>query len=388
MAGERGNPVRLVRAIGTVIALTWAAVLLTGSEATAQAAADATVPDPDAGFLEFFRSTEFGGLTDTYYDYNTNRAAGDAPLRNFDTKHNQFALSMAEVWLKRVPSADARAGFKLKMNVGPAASMIHASEPGTLSVFQNIEEGYASYLAPVGRGLQIDVGKFVTQHGAEVIEAKDNWNYSRSLLFTLAIPYYHMGVRATYVPNDKFALMGNIVNGWNDVVDNNRRKTFGVMATVKPVAALSIVQNYMGGPEQAADNVDWRHLSDTVVTFTATPALSVTANYDYGCDTVAGSSVHWDGVAGYAKYQASKWLAISPRFEWFEDPRGFMTGTAQTLKEVTLTGELKLAENLFWRVEFRRDASDVASFRKDTGELVKDQSTIAFGLLYAFSTKP
>ena len=40
---------------------------------------------------------------------------------------------------------------------------------------------------PVGRGLTLDVGKFVTQHGAEVIESKDNWNYSRSFMFALAI---------------------------------------------------------------------------------------------------------------------------------------------------------------------------------------------------------
>jgi hypothetical protein len=72
--------------------------------------------------------------------------------------------------------------------------MINAFEPSKLQILEDIEQSYLSYLAPMGRGLQIDVGKFVTQHGAEVIEAKDNWNYSRSLLFALAIPYYHMGV--------------------------------------------------------------------------------------------------------------------------------------------------------------------------------------------------
>jgi hypothetical protein len=388
MTGDTGKLARPVRAVGLALALTWALVMVTASDAIAQAPTGAATPDPDAGVLEFFRSTEIGGLVDTYYDYNTNKTPGDAPLRNFDTKHNQFALSMAQVWFNRVPSPDSRAGFKFRLNFGPATSMIHASEPGTLAVFQHIEEGYVSYLAPAGNGLQIDLGKFVTQHGAEVIEAKDDWNYSRSLLFTLAIPYYHMGVRATYAFNDKFTLMGDIVNGWNDVVDNNSRRTYGVQATVKPVPQVAIVQNYMGGPEQAGNNTDWRHLSDTTVTITATPRLSVNVNYDYGRDTVAGASVHWDGVAGYAKYEANKWLTISPRFEWFEDPQGFMTGAAQTLKEATLTGQVKLADNLLWRVEFRRDVSDAASFRKDTGELVKHQSTIAFGLLYAFSTRP
>ena len=64
--------------------------------------------------------------------------------------------------------------------------------------------------------MQFDFGKFVTPFGNEVIESKDNWNYSRSLLFSLAIPYYHQGLRATYSPNDQVTLAGYLVNGWNN----------------------------------------------------------------------------------------------------------------------------------------------------------------------------
>jgi hypothetical protein len=181
--------------------------------------------------------------------------------------------------------------------------------------------------------------------------------------------------------------MANVVNGWNDVVDNNGAKTVGVQATIKPVPALSIVQNYMTGPEQAGNDDDWRQLSDTVVTYTATPMLSLMANYDYGKDTALGTRVHWQGVAGYAKIQANKTFALIPRVEWFDDPDGFTTGTPQSLKEVTVTGEVKLADNLFWRIEFRHDTSDVASFKKHESDFSKDQNTIGFGLMYSFSTK-
>ena len=104
--------------------------------------------------------------------------------------------------------------------------MINAFEPGGTDFLRNIEEGYISYLAPVGKGLQIDFGKFTTPIGAEVIEAKDNWNYSRSLLFALAIPYYHTGLRLTYAPTSKVSVMGLVVNGWNNVVENNSGKTY------------------------------------------------------------------------------------------------------------------------------------------------------------------
>jgi putative OmpL-like beta-barrel porin-2 len=341
---------------------------------------------PEAGIIGFFKNTELGGLADVYYDYYSTKPSGDAQYRNFDTKHNQFGFSMAELWVAKGPSPDQRAGFKVRFTIGPAATLIHAAEPGTTAIFQNIEEGFVSYLAPVGKGLQFDVGKFTTPIGAEVIESKDNWNYSRSLLFALAIPYYHSGVRATYTVNDKVAFMADVVNGWNDVTDNNARKSFGVQATVKPTAALSIVQNYMAGPEQPHDNVDWRHLSDTIVTLTVNPKVSLMANYDYGSDTIAGVKGHWQGVAGYARFQPNKYVAISPRVEWYQDAAGFTTGTPQTLKEVTSTVELKGKDNFLWRIEYRGDFSDAPVFTAPSGS-VKRQHSIGFGVLYWFSTK-
>lgn len=349
--------------------------------AVRQAAAQTPAPAaPAAG-------TDIGGLVDVYYDFYSTKPSGDAPYRNFDTKHNQFALSMAEIWLARAPTADSRAGFKFKLNFGPAATLIHGAEPGGQQIFQNIEEAYASYLAPTGKGLQIDAGIFVTQHGAEVIEAKDNWNYSRSLLFALAIPYYHAGVRFTYPVNDKVTVMGDVVNGWNNVVDNNTGKTLGGQITYKPSGKLSIVQNYMAGPEQAADNDDWRQLSDTTVTYSATSALSLMANYDYGHDTLGGHRVHWQGIGGYLKYQANKWVAVSPRFEYYDDASGVTTGVAQKLKDATFTIELKGTDSLLWRIEYRGDFSDKAVFLNSSDVAKKNQQSIGFGLLYSFGAK-
>jgi hypothetical protein len=90
---------------------------------------------------------------------------------------------------------------------------------------------------------------------------------------------------------------------------------------------------------------------------------------------------------GYAKIQATPAFALVPRVEWFDDPDGFMTGTAQSIKEFTVTGEVKLADNLLWRIEYRHDTSGVASFKKGALDLSKNQNTIGFGLMYSFSTK-
>ena len=134
-----------------------------------------------------------------------------------------------ELVVDKAPDAsNSRTGYHVALGFGQAMNVVNASEPKAgLNFDQYLKEAYFSYLAPVGKGLQVDVGKFVTPNGAEVIETKDNWNYSRSLLFTYAIPYFHFGMRAKYAFNDKYSLTGFFVNGWNNVLDNNTGKTNG-----------------------------------------------------------------------------------------------------------------------------------------------------------------
>ncbi len=331
---------------------------------------------------------DLSGFVDFYFGYNFNTpATRQAQLRNFDIQHNSFSLNLAEVAFERKPTNESRGGFRVDLDYGPAAQMVHASEPGGPAVFQNILQAYVSYLAPIGNGLQLDFGKFATPMGNEVIKTRDNWNYSRSLLFTLAEPYYHAGVRLTYAVNDRVTLAAHLVNGWNNVSDNNGAKSVGFQVTLKPAAALTITQTYMGGPEQTGDNNDWRHLSDTVVSYAATPQVTVAANYDYGRDTVAGSRVQWQGVAAYLRYQPQSWFALTPRVEYYDDHDGFTTGAPQKVKEATLTAELAHKDGISMRIEFRRDVSDRPFFVKNADTLVKAQSTLTVGAVYAFSSK-
>jgi len=346
------------------------------------APAPAPAPDPDKVTLNFFKGTEVGGLVDGYYLWNSNKTA--PMFHAFDASHNSFDVSMAELWLGKSPTTDSPVGYKIRLNFGHASSVM---TPATDSDYKYIEEAYGSYLAPAGKGLQIDFGKFVTNAGAEVIEAKDDWNYTRSLLFQNAIPFTHTGIRLTYSPNDKVTLMGGVVNGWNTVIDQNTGKTVMASITLKPNAATQIVENYIGGPEQANDSTDFRNLSDTVVSYTVNPIVSLLANYDYGRDTVNNVAQTWQGIAGYAKIQANKIVAIVPRVEWFQDKQGFTTGTAQNLSDATLTIEIKPADNFMWRIEYRGDFSNKSPFIDSTGTAQKNQNMLVLGFLYSFSSK-
>jgi hypothetical protein len=281
-------------------------------------------------------------------------------------------------------------GFGQAMNT--VNSVENHDTSGASSFDQYLKEGYASYLFKVGKGLQVDAGKFVTPAGAEVIESKDNWNYSRGLLFAWAIPYYHYGLRAKYTFNDKFALTGYVMNGWNAVIDNNSGKTIGVSAAWTPTKKFGFIENYIGGPEGANNNADWRHLSDTVITFNPTGKLSLMANIDYGrgdkVTPISGPppvTAYWTGAAGYLKYALAPTVNAAFRYEYFEDHDGFATGTAQHFHEVTATLERTIASHLITRAEFRHDMSTQPVFQKGQG-FDKSQNTLTGALILTFDT--
>ena len=350
-------------------------------------AAQPSPQNQDAAVMQFLRRVEISGFVDGYYSYNFNTPANGkaGPERTFDIFHNSFSLNLAELALEKKPTDDSRVGFRLDLDYGQTANIVKAAEPGGTQIYQNIGQAYVSFLAPVGKGWQFDFGEFVTPAGYEVIKTKDNWNYSRSVLFTLAKPFYHMGMRTTYSFNDRVSVAGYVVNGWNNIVDNNSRKTVGAQAAVKPFKSLTITETYLGGAEQKGTNA-WRHLSDTVATLTLTPKLSLAGNYDYGQDKQSGATVQWQGVAGYARLQPSSWFAVSPRFEYYNDRDGFTSGMAQKIKEITVTGELKHKDGFLMRLEYRHDFSDIPFWLKNN-RFIDHQDTFTIGVLYSLSSR-
>jgi hypothetical protein len=331
------------------------------------------------------------GFVDSYYDYNSNLPGSNVnAYRSFDSTSNTPALNLMELNFDKIPdAAKSRTGYHISLGYGHADDVINASATEDAGVDRWLKEGYLTYLAPVGKGLVVDAGKFVTPDGAEVIETKDNWNYSRGLLFSYAIPYFHFGVRAKYTFNDKYTVTGFLVNGWNNLVYNVGGKplTPGVSFGWSPTKKLGFVQNFMIDQEQPANN-SWRQLWDTVVTYNYNSKLSFMANYDYGRGdrvTAFSQPVYWTGIAGYVKYAFSGKYAVATRYEYFNDHDGFTTGTPQNIGEVTGTFERTFNTHLLTRIEFRRDSSNQPVFPLDNGPLALNQNTATAGVVLMFN---
>lgn len=320
------------------------------------------------------------GLLDGYYLRNFNNpASGTNQLRNFDVKSNSMTLSMAKLVLEHDP---APVGLRVDFGFGRAFQVFHAAEPGG-NILNILPQAYVSFRPEKTGGLQIDFGKFFTSAGAELTENDTNWNYSRSLIYANG-PYYHAGLRVTKPLAESFTVGVQVLNGWNNVEDNNSGKTLG-FTTAWTGEKVSWFQTWYTGPEKTADNRGFRNFYDTVLTLTPGSRAQFNLNFDYGTEKMAAGESHdWIAVSGQARFALTEKWSINPRLELYHDKDGFITGSAQKLKEFTLTGEYKWTDGLMAKAEYRRDWSDVAYFERGLGGLAKSQNTVLVGLIAWF----
>jgi len=139
--------------------------------------------------------------------------------------------------------------------------------------------------------------------GNEVVESKDNWNYSRSLLFACAIPYYHTGIRFTYPVLKNFSVGVHVLNGWNSVLDNNDEKSLGLTLNYAPTASTGIILNVVDGFEQPDGlDVGKKTVLDLILTQKLSERFSVVLNADYGKERLVTALPIWKGVALYGRY--------------------------------------------------------------------------------------
>ncbi|MGH7885679.1 MAG: porin [Thermodesulfobacteriota bacterium] len=361
------------------------------------------------GLLKLIESINLGFYVDTLYEYNFNDPdSGENSFRSLDRDHNEFEIQAAQIYFEKVPELGENIadliGFRIDLLFGEIAPRVAAA--GLSSDVVDLEQAYINVLAPIGNGLNIYAGKYVTLAGYEVIEAKNNPNITRSFLFGLAIPFTHTGVRTSYGVGPLSFTLG-LNNGWDLVDDNNDGKTIeSRIAYGGDLFSLSLAGYF--GPEQDGSDGDffggdWRELIDVVGSLSPLEWLTLGINADFGweqgvTDVDLGldeDGVFWWGVAGYVVADIHPAVSLRLRLEYFNDDDGFRTGTpgGADLYSITPTVAFKpfkgkivnldYLDNLEFRVEYRFDGSDEDIF-EDEGEdnFTDQQHTISAQLLY------
>lgn len=352
---------------------------------------DSVSPTVAAAVLpKWFDDLAVNAFVSSAYSYNGNRpATGATSYRVFDFNDNSFNLDVAELVVQIAASKPNDAGFRVDFAAGSSIPQITKTQDQTATQF-DLQQAFASYIAPVGSGLRFDVGKYVTHMGYELIEGYDGYNdnYSRSILFGYAIPFTHTGVKASYAFSSKVAAMVGVVNGWDLLSDNNRSKSIGAQLTLTPIAPVTVLLNWIGGAELEDDNHTRRNVFDLVVILKPTRRLTLGLNGDYGKENGTSSvdpGATWKGIAGYATLALSDKFSVALRGETFHDDDGVRLGTAArtTLSEGTFTPVYKFTDHVLLRGEVRYDRAN-QPILANRGALSDKQTTVGANVIFVY----
>lgn len=364
-----------------------AAACLAASSAAAQPApppTPASAPEPQPAPPASAPAAASGptfkvdGYVEAHYSRNFNEPSnGITNFRGFDNRHDTFTIS--NVVLGGTFDYESLSG-RLALQIGHTPSTYYLAEPSSpgssgaastnADVFKYIQTAYAGWKAPVGRGLLLQAGLFLSPVGYEGMAVKDNWNWSRSNLF-FGLPFYHTGVKATYDLTDRLSVMGMLTNGWNSVVDGNLHKSVAAQLLYKVPDKLTMSLLYFGGnerPQGAPEGEPWRHMLDFWVQLDATAWLSLAAQGNAGFERNRFGTSYWGTGAAYARVQPAKWLYLAARGDLFHEraaqsnagSAGAIFWPVELHGSGTLTADLRPVfvpggSNVSFRVEYRHD---------------------------------
>lgn len=328
------------------------------------AAADATTFD--AGEFEL----TIGAHGEAFYSYVlADPTNGVNNARIFDSRHNTFALSSAGM------SIDAKStyvGVRVALWFGLTSEVIYGAEPfapgagstgpsdGTL--WRYLQEAFVTGRIPLGndRSIDVDAGLFVSPIGLESVLAKDNWNYSSSNL-NFALPFYHVGVRATYPVGRTWSLTLGVYNGWTNVIDSNDGKSIGLHAAGE-VGRLAWGSTYWTGnerPRGSPEGKAWLHHLDAWSKLQLMSWLWVGMQADVGFEPNRIDTNLWYAGALYGRVQVGAPLFLTVRADYFRDKPGDGASplfySVDWVSSQTVTLEFKPYGNFSFRLEYRHD---------------------------------
>ena len=379
---------------------------LAASGAFAQATQEAKPPEKPKTFWE--EVNLFAYVENSFVGNLRGTGRGDLnELRLYDLDGG-YTFNMAELSMKKDPSDAYPFGFGLSITGGQDARKNHALGifRGDDDVFPfrdtppiDLLEAYFSYKIPVGSGLTIKAGKFASLLGFEVIEAPLNLNFSRSLLFTFAVPLTHVGALLSYSFGDVFTITAGPVVGWDVARDNNSSMSVMGQFVLTPTKDWIFGLNWITGPEQNGNNHHVRTVLDWTATFNGLKDTVLGLNVDYGWEykepslvaaELSNTTAKWWGIAGYAAYDWTEKLRTTFRAEYFEDRDSVRTaaqapGLKTSVWETTATVRYKIWKGLLARVEYRHDQANEKVFKtKLFGPTAKAQDTLSLDVIYQF----
>ena len=315
------------------------------------------------------RSIVIGAFVDAAYAFDVNRpATRDRAFTTQPARHNEFNVNLAFV---EATIARRRLRGRLAVQAGTSVQANYAAEPrqGTVSgdaLSRMLQEAYAGYqLTPT---LWIDAGVFYSHIGMETWVSRDSPTYTRSFVADFS-PFYSTGVRATWQVSSAVTARVDVVNGWQNISENNEDKSLGLRVDVATNATTTVSWYAYAGNEPGAQ---LRLFNGVGVLSRLSDRAEVLAQVDVGRQqdhdsvTAAPQASGWYGATLVGRYWVRPSLAVVARAERFADGDQIVVRTGGPLpfrtNSASIGIDVRPEARVLWRTEARGYAADAAVF--------------------------
>lgn len=172
-------------------------------------------------------SLQFGAFVDSFYLYNTSKPQSkERPYTTQAVRNDEFNINLAFIDV-RINEEKYRGRVAIQygtsVNTNYAGEVSRDKSSNENSV-KHIQEAYVGF--KIGKDTWVDSGIYLGHIGFESWISSENWNYTRSLS-SENTPYYAAGIRISHQFTDKLSFQFHVMNGWQNITEKNKDKSFG-----------------------------------------------------------------------------------------------------------------------------------------------------------------
>lgn len=355
------------------------------------------------GTVEKALGIGISGFFDTSYTYSSNHPKNPASIsgRYFDKDHNKVVFNAFNLTIEK-SEKDWGVGFKIVGDFGRSGELLREATLWGSRLHQEpsaeLREAFLTFTIPLGEGLQVKAGKFVTLQGTEIlpVPGNPNPNISRSYSFLFAIPFTHTGALFTYPFGKVVSVSAGLATGWDNPSDNNSSPSFLGGVNFTPMDSFALASSIVVGREwiggiglptfDGGTRVTWSNVATIKPVDPMTLFLEYTLGHEKGALTPVGvRDAWWHGLAGILSYDWTDRFNTAFRGEYFRDSQGARTGVNRgDLFEATATAAYKFTAKLLGRAEMRQDFADQRVFKLGGSNADRAQTTFALQAIYGF----
>lgn len=346
-----------------------AAVLLALPSFLSAQARDTTLKIAWGGFVDAYYAWDFGEPPDFDRSF-----AGGALFTTQPARHDEFNVNLAFVEVK----ADGpRLRGRLAVQAGTSVQSNYLGEPtiGLISgplLSRIVQEAVAG--VKIADNLWVDGGIFFSHMGMESWISRDNPTYTRSLVAEYS-PYYSSGVRAVLQATSKLTAHLHVVNGWQNISENNTGKGAGIRLdyAAMPSTTVSYYNFFSDEAGNRLRTFNGIGAKGTLGNVTLLGQLDVGTQSE---SSASGGTATWYGLTAIARLPLSSTTAVTARFERYDDDDQVIIATGSAVPGVangpfrgngaSLGLDMSLVSGVVWRSELRGFWNKTAVFPDGT----------------------